>query len=298
MRHRQAGKVCDGLWYLGREESGVYYLKGRSGAVLISGGLAHILPDVLDQMKSFGLDPGFLTSIVILHSHFDHVGVVPYFKRTWPAVEICASAPAWSILSMPKAVGVANTFSLMAAKMAKAEGGLAGYDYEWRDDVRGTTLKQGDRIDVGGFSLEIHETPGHSSCSITAYEPGLKALFASDAVGIPYRDILFPSANSSMAQYLESLEKLRPLPLAIVGADHYGYVTGEEAAGFIDASAVEARKLDAEMREILRSRGGDVEAAAKAMNALFFERCSDYFIAPEILEGVFKQMMKHIAKSA
>ncbi len=99
-----------------------------------------------------------------------------------------------------------------------------------------------------------------------------------------------------MAQYLESLEKLRPLPLAIVGADHYGYVTGDEAAQYIAATTQEARKLDAEMREIFQSRGGDVEAAAKAMNALFFERCPDYFISSDILEGVFKQMMKHIAQ--
>lgn len=298
MRHRQAGKVCDGLWYLGREESGVYFLKGREGAVLINGGLAHILPDVIAQMESFGLDPRTLTKILILHSHFDHVGIAPYFKRTWPAVEVCASAPAWSILSMPKAVEVANKFSLLAAKMADAEAGLKGLDYEWRDDIRGTVLKDGDRIDLGGISLEIRETPGHSSCSITAYEPGLKALFASDAVGIPYEDTVFPSANSNMAQYLNSLEKLRHLPVAIVGADHYGYVTGDEAADFVTVTDREARKLDAEMREIFRSRGGDIEAAAKAMNVVFFERCPDYFIAPEILEGVFKQMMKHIAKTA
>jgi len=297
MRHRQAGKIRDGLWYLGREESGVYFLKGREGAVLINGGLAHILPDVLAQMEAFGLDPGSLTKILILHSHFDHIGVVPWFKRTWPGIEVCASGPAWDILAMPKAIGIANTFTRMAAGMAGAENGLEGRDYEWRDDIRGTALKEGDRIDLGGVALEIFETPGHTNCSIAAWEPDAKALFASDAVGIPYRDTAFPSANTNMAQYLASLEKLQPLPVAIVGADHYGYVTGDEAAGFVAATDREARKLDAEMREIFRSSGGDVEAAAKAMNALFFQRCPDYFIAPEILEGVFKQMMKYIAKS-
>lgn len=297
MRHRRAGKVCDGLWYLGREESGVYFLQGRDGAVLINGGLAHILPDVLDQMKSFGLDPGALTKILILHSHFDHVGVIPWFKRTWPSIDVCASGAAWNILAMPKAIHIANTFSLMAAKMAKAEEGLGGYDHPWRDDVRGTEVKQGDRIDLGGVALEIHETPGHTSCSITAHEPDRKALFASDAVGIPYRDVVFPSANTNIDQYLESLEKLLPLPVAIVGADHYGYVTGEEAGSFVARSIEEARKLKAEMQGIYRECGGDIDAAAKAMNGLFFQRCPDYFIAPEILEGVFKQMMKYIAKT-
>jgi glyoxylase-like metal-dependent hydrolase (beta-lactamase superfamily II) len=297
MRHRQAGEIRDGLWYLGREESGVYFLRGRNGAILINGGLAHILPDVLAQMKDFGLDAGSLTKILILHSHFDHVGIVPYFKRTWPDIEVCASGPAWNILAMPKAIDIANTFGLMAARMAGAEKGLEGRDYPWRDDIRGATVKQGDRIDLGGVALEIHETPGHTNCSVTAWEPDRKALFASDAVGIPYRDMVFPSANTNMAQYQESLGKLRPLPVEIVCADHYGWVTGAEAGEFVAATEREARKLDEEMREIYRNQAGDVDAAAKAMNAVFFQRCPDYFIAPEILEGVFKQMMKYIAKN-
>ena len=51
MRFREAGKITDHLWYLGREESGTYYLEGRDGAILINGGLSYILPDVLAQMK-------------------------------------------------------------------------------------------------------------------------------------------------------------------------------------------------------------------------------------------------------
>jgi len=297
MRHRQAGKVSDGLWYLGREESGVYVLEGKQGAILINGGLAHILPDVLAQMKAFGIDPARLTRALILHSHFDHVGIIPYFKRTWPAIEVLASETAWKILAMPKAIDIANNFTLQAAKLAKADEALGGYDYLWRDDVRGTVVKDGDRIDMGGFELEIMEMPGHSTCSIAAWEPGRKALFASDSVGIPYRDTVFPSANTSFDQYGESLEKLRRLPVEFLGADHYGYVTGEEAGGYVEATAAETAKLKAEMLDILRRSGGDVDAAGKTMNELFFQRCPDYFIAPEVLGMVFRQMMKHLAKT-
>ena len=79
MRFRQAGKITDHLWYLGLEEAGVYALEGGDGFILINGGLSYILPNVLEQMKTFGIDAKKIKKFLILHSHFDHVGIVPFF---------------------------------------------------------------------------------------------------------------------------------------------------------------------------------------------------------------------------
>ena len=227
MRFRRAGRIADNLWYLGREESGTYYLEGKNGAIMINGGMSCILPDVLGQMKEFGLDAAKVTRFLILHSHFDHAGIVPYFKRTYPKMEVMASAAAWNIFAMPKAITIMNSFSQMSAKQMGVGEALKGYDIDWRDDIRGTTVGEGSRIDLGGVTLNILETPGHTNCSVTAYEPNLKALFPSDAAGIPYGDLLFPSMNTNADQFLESLEKMKPLSVGIFCADHYGYITGD-----------------------------------------------------------------------
>jgi hypothetical protein len=42
------------------------------------------------------------------------------------------------------------------------------------------------------------------------------------------------------------------------------------------------------------SRLADIDAAGKEMTALFVRDYPDYLIAPEILEGVFRQMMKSV----
>src|SRR5659263_44783 len=102
MRIRSAGKVNSSLWYLGRKESGMYLLEGQHESMLISAGISFILGDVLAQMKTFGIDAKKIKSLLILHSHFDHVGTVPYFKRTYPEIDIYASQRAWDILTMPK----------------------------------------------------------------------------------------------------------------------------------------------------------------------------------------------------
>jgi glyoxylase-like metal-dependent hydrolase (beta-lactamase superfamily II) len=296
MRVRSAGKIADRLWYLGREEAGVYVLEGNESSIMINGGLSFILPDVLNQMKELGIDAGKIAKFLILHSHFDHVGIVPYFKRTWPEIEVLAGARAWDILKMPKAVETMNSFSRLVTKQMKAGAGLDAYDLDWRDDVAGGTVKEGDTIDLGDRVLRIMETPGHSSCSISAYEPDMKAMFASDAGGIPYKDSSFPSGNSDFTLFQKTLERLNKLPVDYLCADHYGYVTGEEARGFIGLTIEEARKLREEMEQIIGKENGDLDAAARVCNSLFFQRNPDYFIAPEILEGVFKQMLKHVAK--
>lgn len=296
MRIREAGKITDNLWYLGRMESGIYVLEGQDSSIIINGGISFILPDVLTQMKDFGIDVDKIKKLLILHSHFDHVGIVPYFKRNYPAIEVCASAPAWKILTMPKAIETVNLFSQIVANQMGLGNGLEDFDSDWRDDVSGTTVSEGDRIDLGGVTLTIMETPGHSSCSITAYEPKLKALFASDAVGIPYRETAFPSGNSNYTQYQESLERLKPLQVDYLCADHYGYVTGDEAHTFVDLSIEEARKMREDMEDVYRKEG-DLDAAAKTITNSFYEQSPDYFISADILEGVFKQMVKHIAKA-
>ncbi|HPL63544.1 MAG: MBL fold metallo-hydrolase [Syntrophales bacterium] len=295
MRVRSAGKIADRLWYLGREEAGVYVLEGDNSSIIINGGLSFILPDVLQQMKDLGINTGKITKLLILHSHFDHVGIVPYFRRTWK-IDVLACARAWDILGMPKAVETMNSFNRTAAKQANAAAGLDVFDLDWRDDVSGETVKEGDKIDLGGRVLQIMETPGHSSCSISAYEPGLKAMFASDAGGIPYKNTSFPSGNSDFTLFQKNLERLNKFPVDYLCADHYGYVTGEEARRFIGSTIDEARKLREEMKQILGKEQGNLDSAARACNSLFFQRSPDYFVSPDIMEGVFKQMLKHIAK--
>jgi glyoxylase-like metal-dependent hydrolase (beta-lactamase superfamily II) len=98
MRVRKPGRVREGVWFLGREESGVYLLEGKDGSMMMSGGMSYIVPDLLQQFKDFGIDESRIKKILILHSHFDHVGIIPFFKRRHPGIEVCASERAWEIL--------------------------------------------------------------------------------------------------------------------------------------------------------------------------------------------------------
>jgi len=297
LRSRKPGRITDSLWYLGREETGVYFLQGKDAAMLINGGISYILSDVLAQMHDFGLDPEKINKFLILHSHFDHVGIVPYFKRIYPEIELIASEAAWKVFAKPKVIEVINNFNQLSARQQNASEFVQAQDLDWYEGITGTSVGMGDRIDLGGVALSIVETPGHSNCSISAYEPNSRLLFASDAVGIPYKDTIFPSMNTNISQFLDSLETLRRLQVSYLCAEHYGYITGEEAGKFVDMSVEAALKWKTILENYYTNSSGDLDVAAREVTAFFYSEKPDYFISPDILEGVFKQMLKYLAKT-
>lgn len=294
MHIRNPGKVRDGLWYLGREESGVYVIEGQDGSMVISGGMSYIVPAVVEQMKTFGIKRASIRKILILHSHFDHVGIIPYLKRSQPDIEIYASARAWEILGMPKAIDTINEFGRNVTERMGMMEAYALYDLDWRDDISGSVVSEGDEIDLGDVTVRIIETPGHSSCLISAYVPQFKALFPSDGGGIPNPQGIITSGNSNFTKFQESLERLKALEVAYYCADHYGYLTRDEAAGFIMRSIQSAKEQRAKIEDAyLKTK--DIDLAAKALTNSLYAEHPDYFLTPEVFEGVYRQMVRHIA---
>jgi glyoxylase-like metal-dependent hydrolase (beta-lactamase superfamily II) len=294
VRIRKPGRVHERIWFLGREESGVYLLAGNNNSMIVSGGMSYIIPDILQQFKEFAIDENRIKKLLILHSHFDHVGIVPFMKRRHPEIEVYASQRAWEILQMDKAILTINQFSRNVAQRMRKENLYSAYDLEWRNDVSGKTVQEGDRIDLGGLDVSILEIPGHSSCCIAAYVPELKALFPTDGGGIPFNQTIISSGNSNYTKYQQSLEKLKDLEVEVYGADHYGYLIGEEARKFIHKSIEMANKNRALIEQVYRSTQ-NIDVAVQKLVSSFYKENPYYFLSPEILLDVYRQTVRHIA---
>ena len=294
MRSHNAGRIGERLWYLGREETGVYLLEGDAFSMIISGGMSYLVPVVRDQLDALGIDEKRIQKLLILHSHFDHVGLVPFFHRRYPDLQVYASARAWQILQNPRGIETINASGRFVAERMGLTGWLAGLDLEWRDDMIGSVVSEGSTIELGGLSVQILETPGHSSCSVSAYVPETRTLFPSDGGGIPYGETILPSGNSNFTKYQESLEKLQAFKVDRLCADHYGYVTGREAENYVLRSSEAARDYRAMVEAIYR-RTGSIDATVKELVGERFAYCPDFFIGPEIYAGVCRQTVRHIA---
>jgi glyoxylase-like metal-dependent hydrolase (beta-lactamase superfamily II) len=68
------------------------------------------------------------------------------------------------------------------------------------------TLREGDRIDLGGRLLEVYETPGHSPGGISLLDRAARALFTGDAIN--FGRMLLCLDGSDPAAYRSSLTKI------------------------------------------------------------------------------------------
>ena len=263
-------------------------------ALMISGGTSYIAADVTHQIKQFGLQEDALKGILILHAHFDHVGVVPHFKRRHPDLTVYASKRAWELLVSRKVVETINQFSRSVAERMGMTDVLNTWELDWPVGLSGQEVGEGALISLGGQDIRVLETPGHSSCSISAYAPGIKALFPSDGGGIPYGQTILSAGNSNYTRYQQSLERLQDLDVDYLCADHYGYLWGDEARTFIRRS-IEAAALERARMEEAYTRNRDVESAAREITSSFLAEHPEYFLPADIYMGIVRQMVRHLS---
>ena len=296
MEVSQPGKVTEKITMLGRFESCVYLVDDGHESILLGGGMAHIIPDMIDQLEAFSVDERRISSICILHAHFDHCGAVPFLKRRWPWAKVIASTRAAELLAKPQiaqSIAEMNRQSLEHLGFGEAarilDIPLDGIEIE-------ATMSDGDMLNCGSIQLEVLEVPGHSSCSIALYMPDEKALFASDAVGMRLRGDYHPTPNSNYNQYQQSLERLSRYDIDTLLLEHYGAYSGEDAHAFIPG-AIKAARDTRRLIEETYARTRDVDQCTREISDIFLKRSGDSFLPDEVRAIVAGQMVRFIAKT-
>jgi glyoxylase-like metal-dependent hydrolase (beta-lactamase superfamily II) len=296
MRLLTPQRIHPQIEFLGAPEMCVYLLKGKE-YMIVEGGMSYIVPSMLRQLREREIDPSRITRILLLHSHFDHCGIVPFFKRMIPRLKVVGSKRSQELYRKEKVVQfihARNREMLEALKMDKAAAELnLDFDQIAVDEAVG----EGDVIDLGeGMRVRIIEMPGHSSCSIAAYVESLKALFPSDAGGIPGEgEEIFSSGNEDYLLYQKSLEKLRPLEVEIFGAARNGAIVGKVAREFIPRSIEAAEKM---RQEVIRQFQGvenpeeKIIQIAKERHESLKTRDIPWEIYLPLMRGVIKNILQ------
>lgn len=288
------GKVTERILLLGEKASCIYLLKGDGEYAILGGGMTYIVFDVIRQLQEFNIEEKKIKQMVILHSHFDHCGIVPFFKRRWPWIQITASARAKELLDKPKVIESISFLNEMLLAERGLEEKAETPGLEFGEINVDHIVGEGDVIPCGDLSMEVIETPGHSSCSIAVYVPQEKAMFASDAGGIPFGDKVFTAANSNFDRYQDSLEKMAGYEIDVYLAEHFGARTGDDGRDYLRQSINDAM----ETRGILEAsyrKTQDVQKSIQEITDRFMEWVPDGFMPRDIIEMVIGQMLKYIA---
>ena len=285
------------FYQLGTPAFPAYLSMGEIG-MIIEGGTGPTFQIIVDQIKAIGINPEKIRYIFLTHTHADHIGGVPRFKKLWPHIKILASPIAAEIFKKKDWINdfILNDTSiaqLMKAKDEIEELPPALEEYSFEVD---STVKEGEKIELGaGIVWDVYETPGHSACHLSLFEEAEGTLVVGDATGfyVPEKDAFWPNYFVSLEAYCDSIRKLASLPAKRAVLSHNCVIEGDVAMHLKKAM----KAVEAYHKELIGRLGKGENPESIAMDkARFVDSLTD--IQPfKIMYDLSKVMINRSKKS-
>ena len=199
-----------------------YLIVGSEKTALFDCGMACWNRELISNIHEI-LDPlgKTLDYVLMSHTHYDHIGALPYLIKEWPEVKVCGAEKAVKVFTSEPALKTMRELGDNAADLYGADSGPVTTD-GLRIDI---VLKDGDVTDLGDIRAAFYESKGHTDCSASYMIEPMKVLFLSESVGQyegPGRmDI---SVLKSFRQSFETAERMSALGAKRIVSMHYGFI--------------------------------------------------------------------------
>lgn len=196
----QIEKLRDDLWVINELGADfMYVLNGKEKVLLLDTGLGLIdLPQVVRQIC--GEKP---VIVVNTHAHMDHMSGNYRFEKVWVG---CGDVQAAKHIFT--AGDRQELMDYYLAGLQKTGYDLSGYTPGTSEKV--FPLKEGDLIDLGGYSLRVIEVPSHTVGSVALFEERQGWLFSGDIM-LMWEAWGWLKESAPLKQYYKSIDKLKKI---------------------------------------------------------------------------------------
>ena len=185
-----------------------WLVPGRESAALIDTGCGgRGLRELVESLTDLPV------TVLLTHGHRDHIGGVGQFGRAWlhgadlPLVE--------------PSVDPARRADFVRGKAPELFAQLPEDAFPPHTPTEFLPLQEGTRFDLGGVTLEVYETPGHTPGSVTFADAVHGVLYTGDICA--RRTLMMLPESQSLTVLRTSLERLKQLerefPIQHIGHD-------------------------------------------------------------------------------
>lgn len=222
-------------------------------------GLIEKIEQELSQRGREGLD-----YILLSHTHYDHVGALPYVLKRWPNAVVYGAEKAKRVF---QSEGARKTMTRLgeAARDAFAPSDEEILTDGLRVDI---SVEDGTVIPVGTFdgqdaAVIAIATPGHTDCSYSYLFQPTGTLFTSESTGIPrpFGDI-HTSILKSYHDSIQSAVKCKDYEANEIVVPHYGLLPKELAESYFDIY-IEFAEIEKDLILSLKKQGLTFEEILK-----------------------------------
>jgi len=207
-------KITDRVYQIkgGKNSSNSYLLLGKRLKVLIDSGSKNNFPNLKKALDKLKVKVNDIHLIINTHEHYDHISANSFFK---------------------KSIIAAHRFA--ATKILESEHNVTLCKYYGIDCSRviDIWLENRTNIDLGGISLKVLHTPGHTSGCICLYEYSNKLLFSGDTV-FAKGTLSHIAPSGSAGDYINSIKRLSSYRVKILLPGH-GWISKQPENDFKNA---------------------------------------------------------------
>ena len=190
------------------EETHCYVINGTERCLLIDTGLG--VANILEQVKKLTDKP---ITAVSTHVHYDHIGGHRYFSDFY----VHEAEIEWINGGFPLTTEQVRNFLIEEPCDFPQDFNID--DYYLFEGVPSRVLHDDDTIELGGRSIRVLHTPGHSPGHICLYEQEKGYLYTGDLVYIGILFAYYPSTDP--VAYMNSIKKLLSLPVKRILPAHH-----------------------------------------------------------------------------
>jgi glyoxylase-like metal-dependent hydrolase (beta-lactamase superfamily II) len=177
--------------------------------------------------------------VLISHTHYDHIGALPFVVKRWPKTHVVGSQKAQNVFMSDNAKSLIKKLGEVASEnYSHGESEIPKEGF--RVDL---VLADGDEIILDESKIKALSTKGHTDCSMTYILLPDNIMFASESTGVLRgKDYMHTAILKSFEESIKSAEKCRDYRPNMLISPHYGLIPKEYIEKYFNLYIKEANE--------------------------------------------------------